>query len=78
MKRDGDYQVRKDALSLAAEAFKSGAVNHENASSDLWCLAVFFESYLREGSRGTRREFGPKGPTSLKLASKRSSIGCRN
>lgn len=69
------YRIRLDALALAAEAFKSGAVNHGNPGNDLWCLAVFFETYLREGSAGTSRDFGPKGPAKLKIAAKRQAIG---
>lgn len=77
MQKPSEYRVRLDALSLAAEAFKSGAVNHENAASDLWCLTVFFEMYLRKGSAGTRKDFGPKGPVKLKLIAKRGAIGAK-
>lgn len=72
---DRGYEVRRDALALAAEAFKSGAVNHDNPGSDLWSLAVFFESYLCSGAEGTMRQFGPRGPVKLKIAAKRQAIG---
>lgn len=32
----------------------------------LWSMTVFFESYIHEGSQGTREEFGPIDPVELK------------
>ncbi len=75
LSRSRRYNIRRDALTMAAEAFKSGAVNHENAASDLWSLAVFFETYLCEGAKGAQRDFGPRGPVKLRLVAKRKAIG---
>lgn len=33
----------------------------------LWSMAVFFETYIHEGSSGTREEFGPNDPIELKF-----------
>jgi len=75
MRIDGDCQIRIEACRLAAEAFKSPSFDGTNAGSDLWSLSVFFEQYIREGAAGTRRDFGPKGPAKLKIATIRKTIG---
>jgi len=35
-----------------------------------WSLVVFFERYLRDGAKGTLKDFGPKKPEKLKVVEK--------
>ena len=74
---NGDMKIRAEACRLAAEAFKSPAVGGTNVASDLWCLSVFFEEYIRKGAKGTAKKFGPKGPAKLRLAIAKKTIGQR-
>lgn len=71
---DRDTQIRIEACRLAAEAFNSPAMTGTNAANDLWCLAVFFETYIRDGAKGTRKDFGPKGPAKLRVAEIRKIV----
>lgn len=61
-----DLALRIEACRLAAQVFQS-----DSYIPDLWMLAAFFESYMKEGAEGTRKEFGPKPPVKLKAIPKR-------
>lgn len=50
---------------MAALAIQNHTHDDEIAPR-VWSLAVFFESYMWEGSEGTRDSFGPKEPVNLK------------
>lgn len=67
----GTYQIRLQALEMATRAME--IYNFEEGKGfmpTLYSLAVFYETYLLEGSEGTRKEFGPKSPIKLKKVPK--------
>jgi len=61
-------QIRIKACELAAQVM-AGRIN-EIAIPQLWSYAVFFETYINEGAKSTQKDFGPKKPCKLKLATK--------
>ena len=61
-------RVRTEACRLAALVM-AGRPNDAPAPL-LWSLAVFFEAYIGRGSERTRRNFGPKKPTKLRVVRK--------
>lgn len=58
-------KVRTKACELAAVVL-STRKEAESLAPLAWSLAVFFETYITEGSGGTKRDFGPKKPAKLK------------
>lgn len=58
-------EIRLEACKLAAEVMSCRV--EEKLAPTLWCCAVFFESYISEGCKATRKDFGPKPPAKLKI-----------
>jgi hypothetical protein len=67
------YRRRYDACSLAAQAFRATDAE-DGYTPRLWSLVVFFELYLAKGAAGTRADFGPPAPVSLKEAKQGGSV----
>lgn len=65
-KRNKAREDRIKACELAAIAISKHDMS-EGYSPVVWCLAVFFESYIQHGAEGTRKEFGPSKPAKLKM-----------
>jgi hypothetical protein len=53
------------ACELAAQVMAGRP--EDNPAPLLWCLTVFFESYIEHGCKGTQKEFGPKKLVQLKV-----------
>ena len=62
------WWVRWQACKMTAVAMQNHS-EEDSLTPRAWSLAVFFESYMREGSEGTREDFGPKEPVELKSVS---------
>lgn len=60
-------RVRTEACRFAAQVMQ-GCGEQEGLCPQLWSVAVFFESYIANGSTHTKRDFGPKKPAKLKVA----------
>ena len=58
------FWVRWQACKMAACAIQNQ--DKTDCIPLLWSMTVFFESYIWEGSAGTRASFGPKEPIDLK------------
>jgi hypothetical protein len=63
---DQDQRIREIACQCAAQAICCRQAG-EAPVPLLWSMAVFFETYIREGSSGTREDFGPSDPVELKV-----------
>lgn len=59
---------RVEACRLAAQVMASRP--DCSPSPLLWSLAVFFETYVGQGSGATYKEFGPKKPVKLRVVKK--------
>lgn len=78
LRRDKKYGIqysrrndRVEACRLAAQVVAS---RPDCAPSPLlWSLAVFFETYIGQGSGATYKEFGPKKPVKLRVVKKESA-----
>lgn len=62
--------IRARACEMAAEVLAGRAWEDHSPMPLGWSLAVFLESYMLKGAKGTLREFGPKHPKKLKLVRK--------
>lgn len=58
-------RIREIACQCAAQAICCRQ-DGEAPVPMLWSMAVFFETYILEGSAGTSEEFGPSDPVELK------------
>lgn len=68
------HSIRADrikACELAAQVM-AGRPNDTPAPL-LWCLTVFFESYIEHGARATQKDFGPKNPVKLRVVGREAS-----
>lgn len=65
-KRKQWHKDRRLAVKLAAR-FMAGRPD-DPLHPHLWCVTVFFESYLAMGAGGTAQTFGPKEPVKLRVA----------
>lgn len=67
------YRSVKEAQRVRAKACKYAAIvlstrkETEALAPLAFSLAVFFETYIADGAKATRRDFGPKKPAKLKL-----------
>lgn len=64
------YRSWREAERIRTEACRCAALIMANRPNDtpaplVWSLAVFFETYISDGSKRTLKEFGPKPPTKL-------------
>ena len=66
------YEIRREACWLAATAAQ-GQCGDGPVAERLWSLCVFFEMYLRKGSRGTLKDFGYKEPVNLRQVNQESA-----
>jgi hypothetical protein len=67
------YRSNKEAERIRTEACRCAATvlagRSETAlAPTCWSPSVFFETYIANGSKATRKDFGPKKPVKLKIA----------
>jgi len=58
--------IRWQACKMAAQVMQGRGNGNEPLTPLVWSLAVFFEMYMRHGSLGTLKDFGPKDVVELK------------
>ena len=63
MKADRRRQL---ACAYAAQVMQGRGMDGDIACR-VWSLTVYFETYMAEGSEGTRKDFGFKRPPRLKI-----------
>ncbi len=63
----GSRRVRIEACRMTAQVLAGRPT--EYICPTAWSLALFFESYILNGSEGTVSEFGPKDAVELKVLS---------
>ncbi len=64
LRRAFGFWVRREACRMAALAIQNQ--DKTDCIPLLWSMTVFFESYMWDGSVGTRDSFGPKEPVELR------------
>jgi hypothetical protein len=62
-----DFWIRREACKMTAIAMQRHR-EEDALCPRAWSLAVFFETYMREGAEGSQEDFGPKKPVKLEAA----------
>jgi hypothetical protein len=65
--KQSSLKIRTKACELAATVLAGRGDVEEALMPVGWSLAVFFESYMISGSKGTLKAFGPTKPVKLKV-----------